>query len=40
MNTTSQVRGICVKVRELRKNGFSDLEQFLDDPKNILVCRR
>lgn len=32
-------RGVCVKVASLRPR-YDNLEEFLQNPKNVLVCRR
>ena len=31
--------GVCIKVEELRKRGYSNLQEWCDDPKHILVTR-
>lgn len=31
---------VCVKVKELRKNGYQDLESWMSDPDNLYVGRR
>lgn len=31
---------VCVKVDNLRLNGYTDLEQWMSDPNNIYVGRR
>jgi hypothetical protein len=36
---TKSTRAICIKVSNLRKEGYSDLREWMQDPNNIYVGR-